>query len=943
MKIVILIIYALIFNKSECYIFSVIISIYNTGRYLDDSIGSLVNQTIGFEHIQIILVNDGSTDNSESICLKYKEKYENNIIYIHIPHSGVSVSRNVGLNYVKGLFINFLDSDDKWQSKAFKNAYLFFKLNKNIDLIGGRMKYFESRNDYHFLNYKFKTSRVVDLNENYDCIQLSASSSFFRFSSIRGKKFDEGIFSGEDIRFISSLLLINPIIGLLREAIYYYRKRSDSSSAMQNTEKKKDFYFKTISLVQQYLIDKSIFLYDKILPFIQFYIAYETLFRIESLAFNFLDSESYKNYCAIIENLLRQIEDKYILEQKIFPSSLKMLALSKKYNRDLRLEINLKNKLFIYSNYVLINLKYYTNLIIWITLEIKENILHLEGEDRFWLPRDKFFYFCKLGNKVFFPNYYSYSRFDFVTMFGCISKGRIVSFDITLDINNEENLSFYISYMKKNIQILTSFELKSHIPPTKKSYYTHENFIMKNNNNKLSIYKYNSDLIKTFELEYSLELQKHKKDYLINLREDNIMYREQNKFGESKKIWLINDRKDQAGDNGEYFFRYLNKIQPKDISFYFVIEKNCSDSKRLKSFENIIYLKSKRYKNLFVKSDKIISSVSENWVTDAFNKDSKYMIDLYHFDLIYLQNGIIKDDLSWHLNKIAKKFDLIITSSKKEYKSILNNNYGYDKNNLALTGLPRFDNLIKISNETQKEKIIIIFPTWRSYIKGTRDLITLKSIKTENFINTTYFNFYNNLINDQQLLSIMQKNDYKGVFCLHPNFAEQYIYFDENNIFSVKKSCNQQELFAKASLLVTDYSSIFFDFGYIEKPVIYTQFDYDEYRNRQFHKGYFDYRKDGFGKICYDIQCTIKLIISEIENGCILNKLYKKRIKRFFLYHDDNNSYRTFMEIIKLKNKDKFPNYSIKPSIYIFFFCFIIKIVNQTLNKYINYILNLKL
>ena len=200
---IILIIWLLNYHKSKCYIFSVIISIFNTGRYLDDSIGSLLNQTIGFKNIQTILINDGSTDNSDDICLKYEKKYEN-IIYINISHSGVSAARNIGLKYAKGLFINFLDSDDKWHSEAFKKVYIFYKMNKNIDLVAGRIKYFESRHNYHYLDYKFKITRIVNLNQNYDCIQLSSSSCFFRFSSIKGKKFDENIFSGEDIRFISN-------------------------------------------------------------------------------------------------------------------------------------------------------------------------------------------------------------------------------------------------------------------------------------------------------------------------------------------------------------------------------------------------------------------------------------------------------------------------------------------------------------------------------------------------------------------------------------------------------------------------------------------------------------------------------------------------------------------------------------------------------------------
>ena len=59
-------------------------AIYNTGRYLDDSIGSLLNQTIGFDNIQIILVNDGSIDNTEQICLNYQKLYSENIIYFSL-------------------------------------------------------------------------------------------------------------------------------------------------------------------------------------------------------------------------------------------------------------------------------------------------------------------------------------------------------------------------------------------------------------------------------------------------------------------------------------------------------------------------------------------------------------------------------------------------------------------------------------------------------------------------------------------------------------------------------------------------------------------------------------------------------------------------------------------------------------------------------------------
>ena len=76
-----LIIFFNLFEFERCFLFSVIIAIYNAGKYLDDSICSLINQTIGFSKIEIILVNDGSTDQTEEICLQYQKKYKNNNLY----------------------------------------------------------------------------------------------------------------------------------------------------------------------------------------------------------------------------------------------------------------------------------------------------------------------------------------------------------------------------------------------------------------------------------------------------------------------------------------------------------------------------------------------------------------------------------------------------------------------------------------------------------------------------------------------------------------------------------------------------------------------------------------------------------------------------------------------------------------------------------------------
>lgn len=89
---------------------SIIVPIYNSEKYLEKTLISLINQTI-FEKIEIILVNDGSTDNSEKICKNYSKKFSN-IITINKENGGVSSARNKGLENVKTKYVTFLDSDD---------------------------------------------------------------------------------------------------------------------------------------------------------------------------------------------------------------------------------------------------------------------------------------------------------------------------------------------------------------------------------------------------------------------------------------------------------------------------------------------------------------------------------------------------------------------------------------------------------------------------------------------------------------------------------------------------------------------------------------------------------------------------------------------------------------------------------------------------------------
>ena len=135
----------------EDFIFTVIIPVYNVEKYLAETLDSVILQTVGFkENIQIILVNDGSTDKSGDICLEYVKKYPDNISYIEKENGGVSSARNEAIPYIRGKYVNFLDADDCWKNNAFECVMTFFDEHYDkIDAVGCRKEFFGAKSGYH--------------------------------------------------------------------------------------------------------------------------------------------------------------------------------------------------------------------------------------------------------------------------------------------------------------------------------------------------------------------------------------------------------------------------------------------------------------------------------------------------------------------------------------------------------------------------------------------------------------------------------------------------------------------------------------------------------------------------------------------------------------------------------------------------------------------------
>lgn len=323
--------------KEKNFLFTVIIPVFNAEKYLEETLLSVISQTVGFsENIQIILVNDGSTDKSENICLEYKNKYPQNILYIQKSNGGVSSARNAAVPYIKGKYVNFLDADDCWEKNAFEIVRDFFEKHYDeTDVIGCRKEFFDAKSGWHYLDYKFETTRIIDLKKDFDCIQLDVTGAFIKAQAIGKRCFSENLRYGEDAQFITSLLLEKCRLGVCREAVHKYRKRSDMSSALQNDVKDISYYFSSPKFFLQSLLDESVKKYGSKLKFVQYTVMYELGWRIRKKDIKqYLSDQQYKEYCEILVSLLKQIDDDVIKKQRYLWKKHKLFCLLKKHGAD---------------------------------------------------------------------------------------------------------------------------------------------------------------------------------------------------------------------------------------------------------------------------------------------------------------------------------------------------------------------------------------------------------------------------------------------------------------------------------------------------------------------------------------------------------------------------------------------------------------------------------
>jgi len=375
-----------------------------------------------------------------------------------------------------------------------------------------------------------------------------------------------------------------------------------------------------------------------------------------------------------------------------------------------------------------------------------------------------------------------------------------------------------------------------------------------------------------------------------------------NKF-RNRRIWLIGGNAGELYvDNGRAMYEYLRT--KKEIETFWIVNKNAPvfnqipGNKLIKgSMESYLY---------FMNSEVVLfsHSLSADIVPYLF---AVPIINRFHYKPIkvFLNHGTVGFKVRMAMNrktekiaeKLVRSYDINICDS--EYEKIIKRDkwWNIDEKKIFITGYPRYD---KLYEAEIKEKEILFMPTWRNWIKS-------ENLKIED---TEYFKNIIGLLTDEKLNDFLKKQGIILNLYIHQLMHDYLGNFGNiglgENVKLLSKDAEITKELMKAKILITDYSSVAYDFYYLNKPIIFFQFDKEEYMSKV--GSYVDLDNELFGKGAYTVDECVKDIIEISDNNFKYDEQTEKKsenLKEKFLKYTDKDNCKRVYELITEKIGEK--------------------------------------
>ncbi|MFC9102227.1 MULTISPECIES: bifunctional glycosyltransferase/CDP-glycerol:glycerophosphate glycerophosphotransferase [Streptomyces] len=903
---------------------AVVVPCYNVAKYLDDCLGSLAAQR-DFPRIQVLLVNDGATDETPQMLERFASYYAN-VTVIHQRNGGLGNARNTGLDQVVAPYVTFLDSDDILGEDALA-AMLEAARRDGSEVVMGDLINFPDRPYGPWKNYFGSGDRVFrDFAEIPDMIfSGSACNKLFSTGLLRalGLRFGEGVHF-EDAWLTLPAMLRSTSISLVDRPVYWYRGRPDGSSIMDSLWSKPANYRDHLRL-NHFLLNYSAEERPEIRRMFHRYVT-RTYKGFLCNARNVMGRSQLAEMFPDIHRHYAQVPDDVIVEFVTSAAQQLDHYAAKTGNFELFCDPDT-------------------------ALAAAPLVVEVDDEGFFrTFPGGSR---SSSAARVNDPNVVVESvrtRDDVLVVEGCMS---FPGMDLSGPMGNRMELVYQRKDTKVTVELVQvyrrdlwnarrgrdlyggfyaeipaahlaesgfgvgDFRLRVHRADGTR----HRNVVMKarlplhrlKGPGRIGRYHY----MLTIGARDALHLRLVGSGGAARLRHAlwragrelrilktrnpgwrmRLAYWLTYPFLHGKEIWLIGERSDTAQDNSYHFFKWIRQNRKRRKAYY-VIDGASADHAKVAPYGRVLQRGSFKHRVYLLHATKLIGSYdSESYLVPEGYTKALFLHrfgELVRYQRVFLQHGVTYNDVTVGADQRISSYDLLVTAGRQE-RDFMAEEAGYGDRAQPL-GFPRFDALRR---EPRDKPRILLMPTWRQWIVSASYKKSAGPAKTS-FTQSEYYRFYKSLLSDPRLGRAL---DHFGVDLeFFPHYEiRPYLHTFQFSSPSIQvadpHSRNVQQAMKECSLMVTDYSSVFFDVAYMGIPLVYVPFDEEDFYGRHYKRGYFNLSQDGFGPVCRTVDQAVDEIIAAVQRGFTVEPVHRARVEEFFVHRGDGNCERVYEAI----------------------------------------------
>jgi glycosyltransferase involved in cell wall biosynthesis len=838
-------------------LFTVVSAVHNVSRYLGEYIASLEGQRDLADHeLEIVAVDDGSTDDSLALLRDWQGRSRFRVTVLTKDNGGQASARNLGLEHAAGDWVTFTDPDDTLCDDYFATLRRAAEKWPAAEMLSANVVIHQDGTDEYRENHPRSRmyragDRLVDIDADPAFFPGSAPTSVFRVARLRelGLRFNEELRPNfEDGDFSIRYLMGSPTrqAAYLRSARYYYRKRADGSSTLQAARQDMRRFVEVPRLGFLACLRDARERFGTAPMWVQHAILYE-------LSWYFSSEESMTNSGAAGRSGAGEV----------FIETLREIAAE--LTPEIVDSFNLRKFLPEWRDILLHGLEggsWHTPYAVLTGYDARKKLVRVA----YRYVGDAPDVVLRSGGEEVPARYQKVRAFEYW--------GRTL--------------------LREHVQWVTATGVLEVVVdgtpvPLEPTWESHKTRYLSGYGIKHHFRERGASAARRQPWKVRLVSR------LANSRPVRRL------FGDA---WVLMDRIHDSEDSGEQLFTYLRRHQ-RQVNAWFVVERGTADWRRLRSqgYKRVVAHGSLAWKLLMINCAVLVSShidvpIQRPPAILPYRKPD--------WRFVFLQHGVIKDDLSRWLNH--KSIDVFVTSTPGEYLSIAGDDtpYVFTSREVRLTGLPRFDRLREVAQSypPAERDLLLVAPTWRNWLVPPLAAGSQRRVVHDDFLSTEYVREWTAFLRSPELKAAAERAGKKVAFLPHPNIqpALALMELPEHVVALRFDGEDVKQLFARAAVLVTDYSSMAFNAAYLDRPVVYFQFDAERVENGGHvgRAGYFRYERDGFGPVTTEAASAVAETVTILDGGCTAAPEYQARIDEAFVLRDGKCSERVYQAVKEL-------------------------------------------